>query len=137
MVTLNDNDKLTALTQAAILYKTRKDRGTVVVALAEWDFFTIGQLSQLSGYSTSTLYHALGITKRGYGAGRFNPMSLDTLISLLSNRINGREISPELVKIAVLEGNSHRVIQKMTGINASTISRIMKRINDNHSSGVQ
>lgn len=132
-----DTELLSALREAQQLYKTsamlnRQQRFDAVTSIAEWDLFTLQQISQLSGLSTSTLY---GMNlKRGHTSGKFNPMSIDTLIQLLLNRINGSGVSLPLLKAAVNEGNSHRIIYKFTGIQPAKISRML---NGNHSSSLQ
>lgn len=133
---MQDNEKLLVLREAKTLFAAanqmnRVEREAMTKRLARYDFFSIGQLAQLSGYSTATLYN-MGLP-RGYGSGRFNPHSLDTLILLLENRINGLPVNDFLLRAAVVDGNSHRIIQKMTGISAAQVTRTMKRINDNHS----
>jgi hypothetical protein len=128
MLQTPSNDRvLNALNDAKYLYDNnsrlnRQQRFDKVMSLAEWDVFSIAQLSQISGYSTATLY-GMGITKRGFGAGRFNPLSLDTLIQMRLSVLNKRPLSMVLLRAAIDEGNSHRVVSRFIGLNASTISR--------------
>lgn len=127
---------LVALEEANRYYTTRynltkQQRYDGVISLSEWDLFTVGQLAQLSGYSTATLY-GWGV-KRGWGSGNFNPQSLDTMRLVLLNRIGGKRPNPVLIESLVKDGNSHRTIYKFTGVQPSTVSRMMKRINDNQS----
>jgi hypothetical protein len=136
---LSNAERLRILSDAQHYYShyhnmSRQDRYDGVIALSEWDFFTVAQLSQLSGYSTATLYG--WNVKRGQGSGRFNPMSLETFRQIVLKRVRGQHDLYQLVSMAVQEGNSQRVIEKMTGVAASTVSRMMKRINDNHDSRV-
>ena len=131
---MNDNEKLLILREAKTLYAAanqmnRVEREAATKRIAGYDFFSIGQLAQLSGYSTATLYNMR--VPRGSKSGRFNPHSLDTLIFLLDNRVQGLPVNDFLLNAAVRDGNSHRVIQKMTGISAAQVTRTMKRINDN------
>lgn len=127
---ISDSDLVTALAEAGRLYKysrhmTRQQRFDSIVSIAEWDLFTVGQIAQLAGVSTSTIY-GMKITKLGYGSGKFNPMSIDTLTQLLFNRMNGAPLNKVLLQAAVDEGNSQRVIYKFTGISPSTIGRKLK-----------
>lgn len=113
-------------------YMNRQQRFDAVISLAEWGVFSVGQLSQITGMSTSAI-HAMNLEKKG-GAGRFNPMSIDTMIQLLLNRINKQPLNLVLLDAAIRDGNSHRIIYKLTGIQPSTISR---KINGNSNPGVQ
>lgn len=113
---------------------SKQDRYDGVIALSEWDVFTVGQLAQLSGFSTATLY-GWGV-KRGHGSGNFNPRSLDTMRLVLLNRVAGQRPNPVLIESLVKDGNSHRTIYKLTGVQPSTISRMMKRINAHSSDGL-
>lgn len=132
MATTNDN-KLLAMNEAQKLYHrskymSRQERYDAVVSLAQWNLFSVAQLSQLSGISVSTIY---GFGIKGHGSGKFNPMSLDTLIQIRLNRNNNIPVSTLLIKAAVEEGNSHRVIAKLTGLAPTTITR---KINEQDSS---
>lgn len=130
---LSDGHLLIALRQAADYYNRvnnmdRRDRYSGVVELAEWDLFSIAQLAQLSGFSTATLYGWQ--LNRGSGSGSFNPRSLDTMRLVLLDRIAGKRPNHLLIKALVMDGNSHRTIYKFTGVQPSTVSRIMKRAAD-------
>lgn len=130
---LSDGSLIMALQEAQRLYKGSpnmlpQQRFDAVMSISEWDVFTVEQIAQLAGISTSTVY-GWGVTKRGYGAGRFNPRSLDTLTFLLLNRVNKRALNTVLLQAAVDEGNSHRTINKLTGISTSTISRKVRHGN--------
>ena len=126
-------DTLQALQEAQRLYHgskymDRQSRHDAVISLSEWGLFTTSQLSQISGMSVSTI-HGMGL-KKGGGAGKFNPMSLDTLIQIRLGYNNGRPVSGMLLKIAIDEGNSHRVISKFTGLSTSSISRKLNEYNN-------
>ena len=91
---------------------------------------TTSQVSQISGLSISTVY-GMGVNK-GSGAGKFNPMSLDTLIQIRLSYNNSQPVSGMLLKIAIDEGNSHRIIAKFTGLSTSRITRILSAYNDSN-----
>jgi hypothetical protein len=130
---LSDDDWVTLLREAKYFYDNHmlmesQQRLDSVKSLAAWDVFTIGQLSQLTGMSTTTLYKM--VDTRGFGGGRFNPRSLDTLLQLRLNRNNGLPLSPVLLHTAVAENNSQRTIHKFTGIGQATISRRLHAYSD-------
>ena len=130
MLELQSNEPFKAMTDAKYLYEHSKNMDNqriydFLVSLNEYQLFSIGQLAQLSGVSVSTI-HNWRITAPAVGSGRFNPQSLDTLIQLRLNFINGRPLNMRLLSGAAEDGNSHRVIAKFTGLTPSQISRKLR-----------
>jgi len=125
-----DND-IQGLREAKYLYEHRQymDKDVLynaVVSLNEYQLFTVGQLSQLSGLSDSTIA-GWGIKMPRKGGGKFNPQSLDTLIQLRLNLNNGRPLNAVLLASAVQDGNSHRIISRLTGVGLSRISKVISK----------
>jgi hypothetical protein len=114
------------------VYMDRQQRYEAVISLSEWELFSVGQLAQISGLSTSTLY-GMDVKLPSKGSGRFNPQSLDTLLQLRLNFNNKLPLNKVLLQAAVDDGNSRRVISKLTGLGLSTIAR---KLNVNQSTNL-
>lgn len=135
---LSNNEWVACLREAQRLYNgsrymTKQQRYDAVVSLAEYEVFSTSQLSQISGVSQSTL-RGWGL-KKGKFNGKFNPMSLDTLIAIRLNSNTGVESPSTLLNAAVREGNSLRVVSAFTGVSRTTIQRKVTAL-ANSSSGV-
>jgi hypothetical protein len=102
---------------------SRQEIYDACLSLNEWRFFSYAQISQISGVSISTLR---GQFHNKVAAGRFNPKSIDTLRQLRLNLNNKRPVSPVLVKAAVADGNSWRMVVRCTGLTLGQIKRALR-----------
>ncbi len=94
----------------------------VVENIGEYGIFSARQLSALAGNSISHQTAARLCKKTEKTGGRLNPKSLDQIKQCFHDRINGR-IDYSLVSQIVADGTSQGMVEKLTGISQTKISR--------------
>jgi hypothetical protein len=94
----------------------------VVENIGEYGIFSARQLSALAGNSISHQTAARLCKKTEKTGGRLNPKSLDQIKQCFHDRINNR-IDYSLVSQIVADGTSQGMVEKLTGISQTKISR--------------
>jgi hypothetical protein len=94
----------------------------VVENIGEYGIFSARQLSVLAGNSISHQTAARLCKKTEKTGGRLNPKSLDQIKQCFHDRINNR-IDYSLVSQIVADGTSQGMVEKLTGISQTKISR--------------
>ena len=94
----------------------------VVENIGEYGIFSARQLSKLASNLVSHQTAARLCQKTEKTGGRLNPKSLDQIKQCFHDRINGT-IDYSLVSQIVADGTSQGMVEKLTGISQTQISR--------------
>jgi hypothetical protein len=94
----------------------------VIENIGEYGVFSARQLSALAGNLISHQTAARICKKTEKTGGRLNPKSLDQIKQCFHDRINNT-IDYSLVSQIVLDGTSQGMVEKLTGISQTKISR--------------
>ena len=103
------------------LFMNRVDARDAASKLAQTGAFSVAQIATMTRLSHTTVYRVAPKSLRAPG-GRFDPRTLDAMITMLDEWNRSRRVPVHILQ-KVVGPNSQAVVSRLTGIAQSTLSR--------------
>lgn len=109
------------------VYANKNPDDATILKLSEFKLFSAAQLAQITGLSRQHIYRKVPSENLAAG-GRFSPLSLLTANAVLLVLERGEKPNPKIVAALIADGNSYRMISRLTTLSVSQIQRMVDSI---------